>query len=453
MRPPFFQYSGVVPKTGAMGLDAGECHSMSGRDDTSDIEALDEVSDEQIEDCLDQLIAGIQPDGKRLLLVVPDGTRSIPLGRFFRPLHDRLSGRAGSIDLMVALGTHAPMPEEAICDRLGINVDERAKQYSDVRFHNHEWDNPRALTALGNIPAERIHALTNGLFAMDVPVTVNRIVHEVDHIIIVGPVFPHEVVGFSGGNKYLFPGISGPEVLNFFHWLGAVITCPRIIGRPDTPVRAVIDDAASMIPTPVSAVCAVVDGSHLRSVHAGTVVESWRAAASVSGRVHIRLHDLPYRTVLACAPQMYDELWVGGKCMYKLEGVVADGGELIIYAPHIRHVSKVHGNAIGRIGYHVRDFFLKQWDRYESHPWGVLAHSTHVRGVGSFDNGIEHPRIQVTLATGIDPDTCARIGLGYRNPSEIAPAAWIALGNSDCLVVEHAGEVLHRLRHAPDWAR
>ena len=58
-----------------------------------------------------------------------------------------------------------------------------------------------------------------------------------DELIIVGPVFPHEVIGFSGGNKYIFPGISGPEILHFFHWLGAVITNPRIIGNKWTPVR------------------------------------------------------------------------------------------------------------------------------------------------------------------------------------------------------------------------
>jgi hypothetical protein len=247
--------------------------------------------------------------------------------------------------------------------------------------------------------------------------------------------------------------VSGPEVLNFFHWLGAVITCPRIIGRPDTPVRAVINAAAAMIPTPTSAFCAVVEGAELASLHIGNPLNAWRSAADISAATHIREHDRPYRTVIGCAPEMYDEIWVGGKCMYKLESVVADGGELIIYAPHIHKVSHVHGATIERIGYHVRDYFLKQWDRFSAEPWGVLAHSTHVRGVGSFEDGVEHPRIQVTLATGIDAETCARIGLGYRNPAMMDPQTWATDPDSDCLVVEHAGEILHRLADPPDWAR
>jgi len=334
-----------------------------------------------------------------------------------------------------------------------MTLEERSFRFADVQFHNHAWDDPSQLVALGTIPSQRIADLTDGLFAMDVPVTVNRMALDVDHIVIIGPVFPHEVVGFSGGHKYLFPGISGPEVLNFFHWLGAVITCPRIIGRPDTPVRAVIDAAAAMIPTPISAWCAVVNGQELTSLHAGAPRDAWREAAQISSQTHIQEHKQPYRTVLGCAPEMYDELWVGGKCMYKLEGVVADGGELIIYAPHIGHVSQVHGKHIERIGYHVRDYFLKQWDRFTNEPWGVLAHSTHVRGVGTFDGQVERPRIQVTLATGIDPETCARIGLGYRDPATIDPTTWSSDPDLDCLVVKHAGEILHRLAEPPDWAR
>ena len=89
-----------------------------------------------------------------------------------------------------------------------------------------------------------------------------------------------------------------------------------------------------------------------------------------------------------------------------MEPVIADGGEVIIYAPHIHEFSVVHGKVIREIGYHVRDYFVKQWDRFKDYPWGVLAHSTHLRGIGTFENGIEHPRIQVTLATGISAEEC-----------------------------------------------
>lgn len=426
-------------------MNTANCHGGTG--------ASGPVSDHEIEGWLAEWAGSVELEGQRILIVVPDGTRSIPLGRLFRPLHRLLCGRVRSLDLMVALGTHAPMSDEGICRRLEISLEERSRVFRDVRFHNHAWDNPAQLTTVGTISRERSSTLTDGLFAMEVPVTLNRIVHDVDRILIVGPVFPHEVVGFSGGNKYLFPGISGPDVLNFFHWLGAIVTCPRIIGRADTPVRAVIDHAASLIPTPISAVCAVVDGPTLASMHVGDVRSAWTQAVAVSSRIHVELHRHPYQTVLACAPPMYDDLWVGGKCMYKLEGVVADGGELIIHAPHITDISTVHGPVIERIGYHVRDFFLAHWDRFQSEPWGVMAHSTHVRGVGSYVDGVETPRIRVTLATGIDEATCNRIGLGYRSPDSIDVDQWVREEQADRFVVRKAGEILHRLADPPAWAK
>lgn len=133
------------------------------------------------------------------------------------------------------------------------------------------------------------------------------------------------------------------------------------------------------------------------------------------GRRRYRWIDRPYHTILSCAPAMYDELWTGGKCMYKLEPVLAEGGELIIYAPHISEISVTHGKLIEEVGYHCRDYFLKQWDRFKDYPWGVLAHSTHVRGQGRFEGGVEIPRARVTLATKISTETCRKINLGYRD--------------------------------------
>ena len=77
---------------------------------------------------------------------------------------------------------------------------------------------------------------------------------------------------------------------------------------------------------------------------------------------------------------MYDDLWTAGKGMYKSEPVVADEGEVIIYAPHVTEVSRMHGRMIDEVGYHCRDYFLAQWDRFKKYPGGILAHSTHVKG-------------------------------------------------------------------------
>jgi nickel-dependent lactate racemase len=288
---------------------------------------------------------------------------------------------------------------------------------------------------------------------MDVPVEVNRLLFEYDQIIIAGPVFPHEVVGFSGGNKYLFPGVGGPQILNFFHWLGAVVTNPMIIGNKWTPVRKVVDRAGAMVKVDKLCFCLVVDPQrNLVGLFGGTPEEAWDKASDLSRQVHITFKEKPFHTILSCAPPMYDELWTAGKCMYKLEPVLADGGELIIHAPHLKEVCVSHGSHIEEIGYHCRDYFLKQWDKFKHVPWGVLAHSTHVRGIGTFENGVENCRAKVTLASQIPADRCHQINLGYRDFAGVRQEEFAEREAEGILMVPKAGEMLFQLKHPPKWA-
>ncbi|MDX1934519.1 MAG: lactate racemase domain-containing protein [Capsulimonadales bacterium] len=406
------------------------------------------LTEEEVTGIVAEALAPLALAGKRVLLIVPDSTRTAPVDVLFRALHRAIGTEVAQMDVMIALGTHPPMTDEAINRRLGITAEERATRYARVRMFNHAWDDPNALALLGTIPASEIEALSGGLFSMEVPVTINRAVLEYDRLVIVGPVFPHEVVGFSGGNKYLFPGIGGPELLNFFHWLGAVITNPEIIGNKRTPVRAVVDRAAAMISVPRFAFCMVVHDRRLAGLFAGTPEEAWSKAADLSDTLHILYKDRPFHTVLSCAPPMYDEVWVGGKCMYKLEPVVADGGELIIYGPHIHTFSTTHDAAIRRIGYHTRDYFLADWERFRHEPWGILAHSSHVRGIGTYDvaTRTERPRVTVTLATAIPEADCRAVNLGYRDPATIDPAAFADREDEGILLVPSAGEMLYRLK-------
>jgi nickel-dependent lactate racemase len=108
-----------------------------------------------------------------VLIIVPDATRTAPVGSFFRALHRQIAGSAAAFDVMVALGTHQPMSEDAICRRLEITPAERAADFANVRLLNHEWDNPAALRTVGTIPAADISALSGGLFAMEVEVKIN----------------------------------------------------------------------------------------------------------------------------------------------------------------------------------------------------------------------------------------------------------------------------------------
>ena len=412
------------------------------------------ISTGEIVSLVEQAFPAADYRGQKVLCVIPDATRTAPVGTVFQSLFAQIGGEVKSLDILIALGTHQPMSESAICQRLDITEAERTSNYKSVRFFNHEWDNPAALRQVGVIPAADISTLSGGLFSMDVPVEINKLVFEYDQIVIIGPVFPHEVVGFSGGNKYLFPGIGGPQILNFFHWLGAVVTNPMIIGNKWTPVRRVVDRAGALVPMPKRCLAMVVrPDKSLAGLFIGTPESAWDVASDLSEQVHIAYKDRPFHTVLSCCPPMYDELWTGGKGMYKLEPVVADGGELIIYAPHITEVCVAHGKTLHEVGYHCRDYFLKQWDKFKQYPWGVLAHSTHVRGIGTFENGVEKCRIQVTLATGISPEVCKRINLGYRDPKSINPEDYANREDEGVLLVRKAGEMLYHLKVRPDWAR
>jgi nickel-dependent lactate racemase len=388
--------------------------------------------------------------GKRVLVLTPDATRSCPLPLMSRIVARVVGARAKRLDFMIALGTHQALTEEKIDALFGLGPGDRDGVFRGMRFLNHRWDLPDSLRKLGSIRESEIEELTRGLFRESVDVVINRAVDEYDLVLVLGPVFPHEVVGFSGGNKYLFPGISGGDFVHFFHWLGAVITCMDTIGIKHTPPRALVDRAASMLSVPRWCLAMVVapDGA-LAGLYAGTPEEAWSSAADLSERLHVLYKPSPFTTVLGQAPEMYDEIWTAGKVMYKLEPIVADGGTLIIYAPHVKEISHTWGRYLMDIGYHVRDWFLKRMDAFRDVPRGVLAHSTHVRGVGTWENGVETPRIDVVLATAIPRDVCGKINLGYMDPAAIDLQSYKGREAQGVLYVEHAGEILHRLAVRP----
>ncbi|MDP6903256.1 MAG: lactate racemase domain-containing protein [Verrucomicrobiota bacterium] len=391
--------------------------------------------------------------GQKILLIVPDHTRTAPVGLLFKNIHRQIGEATAALDVMIALGTHPPMDEEAICKRLEISPAERREEYAKVQFHNHEWNNRHALREIGVIPASDIAELSGGRFEMELPVTINRRLFDYDQVIIVGPVFPHEVVGFSGGNKYLFPGVSGPELLNFFHWLGAVISNPKIIGHKWTAVRKVVDRAGGMVSVDKRCFAMVVrPDKSLAGLFFGTPESAWDAAADLSDKTHIVYKDRPFHTILSCAPPMYDDIWVGGKCMYKLEPVLADEGELIIYGPHINSISHTHEAGIQEVGYHCSSWLLEHWEKYKNHPWGLLAHSSHVKGIGQVIDGVEKPRANVTLATGLSEEVCRQINLGYRNAESINIEDYADREDEGILLVRKAGEMLYRLNDPPAWA-
>src|SRR5262245_45078567 len=265
------------------------------------------LSESEVRELMSSALSGAGLNGKRVLVIIPDGTRTAPIPMMFRLFHESLNGRVEALDYLIALGTHQPMSDDAINRHVGVTAGERATRFARVNIFNHRWDEPGQLVELGEISESEIAEITGGLLPQSVKVRLNKLIIDYRQIIICGPTFPHEVVGFSGGNKYFFPDVSGSEVINFSHWLGAVITSYEVIGTKYTPVRSVIDRAASFIKLPKLCFSMVVKGEEMVGLYIGPPEEAYEEAAGLSSQIHIKWVERPFKRVLSVMPRMYDE--------------------------------------------------------------------------------------------------------------------------------------------------
>jgi nickel-dependent lactate racemase len=387
------------------------------------------------------------PAGARVLAVIPDKTRDDNTDTLFPIVSEELAGRrAARFDALVAQGTHPPMTDAEKRAKIGGGAD--LPLLGEI--FDHHWDRPAQLTTLGTLTAADIARLTGGLMSADVSVQLNRRLAPgtYDYILVLGAVVPHEVAGFAGGAKYFFPGVAGPELTHLTHWLGALASIEKVIGRVETPTRHVIEAAADRVTTPVIGFTSVSTrddrGLHTHALFTGGLRETVRQAAAVSAQVHIRYTGRRYKRVVALLDEHYDELWVGGKASYKLGGVIENGGELVIYAPHLKGISTTHGAMIEKYGYapleRVREM-VEGSDELRANLC-VAAHLAHVSYAGRLaEDGTVQPRYRITLASGIPEDVCRRVNLGFAECGSIDVEA--ARRDPDTLVVDNAGRDLY----------
>lgn len=384
----------------------------------------------------------VQP-GERVLAIIPDKTRDDNTHVLFPIATEFLTKRGvASFDALVAQGTHPPMSETQ--KRTKIGADNFAGQVFD-----HRWDDPNELITLGELSAETVKELTNGLIENAVPVSINKLLAPgiYDTVLVFGATVPHEVAGFAGGAKYFFPGVAGPELTHTTHWLGALAGIENIIGQVDTPTRRLIEAATDLIDARIISLNTVVsrtsdDELVTYALFTGDIREAFRRAAEVSRQVHIRYTGRKYKRVVALLDPHYDELWVGGKASYKLGAIIEEGGELIVYAPHLTRLSETHGALIEKYGYapleSVRDMLGVSRELREN--LCIAAHLAHVAYAGRLDErGKVVPRYKITMATGLDEETCRRVNLGYldHRTFEMAP-------DDDTLIVKDAGRDLYQ---------
>ena len=383
--------------------------------------------------------------GERVLAIIPDKTRDDNTHELFPIASDFLTKRGvASFDALVAQGTHPPMSAAQKLSKIG-NADFRGSLF------DHRWDEPDELITLGELSGEMVRELTGGLIDQAAPVSINKLLAPgiYDTVLVFGATVPHEVAGFAGGAKYFFPGVAGPELTHTTHWLGALAGIENIIGQVETPTRRLIEAAADLIPARIISLNTVVsriDGDLVTyALFTGDIKEAFRRAAAVSRKVHIRYTGRKYKRVIALLDPHYDELWVGGKASYKLGAIIEEGGELIIYAPHLTKLSETHGELIEKYGYapleSVRDMLGVSPELREN--LCIAAHLAHVAYAGRLDQyGKVVPRYQITMATGLDEATCRRVNLGYLDYRTLDYETMRS--DPDTLVVADAGRDLYQ---------
>ena len=164
---------------------------------------------------------------KEIRLQIPDATVSAPLPPLFDALFHELRPCCLELDVLVALGSHPPMSDGQIARLLGIDETERRRLFFQMHFFNHEWDRPDRLLDLGSLTKAETAEITTGMLSRDVSVQINSRIRDFDLLLLLGPVFPGQFLGYSGGNEYLFPGIGGPDIINFLENLGGLIKDAR----------------------------------------------------------------------------------------------------------------------------------------------------------------------------------------------------------------------------------
>ncbi len=404
------------------------------------------LTDVEVGRLVDEGLKTVDWSGKRVLAIMPDLTRIAPLPQLFPLLEEVLRPRVAQLDYLIALGTHRPMTDDEITHMLGLSAEERATKYAHVNIYNHLWEKPDTFRQIGVIPHEETAVLTEGRLSEDVPVAVNRMIFDYDQLLLMCVSLPHESAGFGGGFKYFFPGISGWDMINFFHWLGAGVGTLASIGHLDTPVRRIINRAGQFIDVPILSLNSVMKDRDWMGLYIGSVIEAHVAACGLSSQIHITWVDRPYTRVLSVLSDLFDEFWTGAKGLYKLQPVVADGGEIVLFAPKVKEISSTHGATIEQVGYHVFEYLNAHLDRYAGLNRVAVGHGVHVVGEGTYRNGVERMRIKTTLATGIPEDVCRRVGLNYLDPASIDIAEWENRENEGILVVHDSGEQLYRVR-------
>ncbi len=343
------------------------------------------ISDEEIREALAGTLQSAG-DLRKVLIIPPDITRlNAYAGEITRMIWNLLPD--AHIDILPALGTHIPMTEEELAFMFpGIPYE---------RFLVHEWRS--GTMKLGTVPASFVEEVSEGRLSVDIDVEVSRIVMDpsYDLVISVGQVVPHEVIGMANYNKNIFVGCGGKSIINISHYLGALYGMERMMGKADTPVRRVLNYAEDHFLRDVKLMYALTvtttedEKVRVHSLALGRGYELFEQSVTVSQKMNIKFVEKPLKKcVTYLKPEEFRTTWVGNKSVYRTRMAMADGGELIILAPGVKHFGEDPGNDVligkyGYIGYEKVAALVKENEDLAG-ALGVAAHLIHGSSEGRF---------------------------------------------------------------------
>ncbi|MCR4905237.1 MAG: lactate racemase domain-containing protein [Clostridiales bacterium] len=319
------------------------------------------LTDDSLRQAVAETLSTYAKDAKRILILPPDFTRMYSgAGKITALIVDAI-GESAKIDVMPALGTHAPMTREE-CDAFFLG---RVK-YEDLIVHNWRTD----VVKIGEVPAEFVREVSEGLVDTKIDVEVNRLIVSGDYdcILSVGQVVPHEVVGMANYSKNIFVGCGGSSMINSSHMLGAFYGLERIMGRDFSPVRRVFDYAEehflASVPLVYMLTCTTNTGeqTNIHGLYVGRERANFEAAVEHSQRINLIKTDEPFRKVVVYLdPREFKSTWLGNKAVYRTRMAIADGGELIVLAPGVVKFGEDAENdrLIRKYGYVGRENVLK----------------------------------------------------------------------------------------------
>ena len=355
---------------------------------------------------------------KKVLILPPDFTRfHSGAGYITNVYYHALTEKGVQVDIMPALGTHVAMTEA-----------QWNAMFGDIPFERmlvHKWRTD--VVKLGEIPADFLSEITDGLWDEPVWAEVNRLVMDRSYDLIISPgqVVPHEVIGMANHSKNLFVGVGGSEMINKSHMIGAVYGMERMMGKDHTPVRRMFDYGMEhfLNDRPILFVLTVTtapEGNiHTHGIFIGEGRECLTNAVKLAQQKNIDFveHGLK-KCVVYLDPEEFQSTWLGNKAVYRTRMAMADGGELIILAPGVERFGeddRVDG-LIRKYGYKGRLKTLAEFKKPENtdlrENMGAAAHLIH----GSSDG-----RFTITYAVkNISKEEITSVGFSAADYDELA---------------------------------